>query len=354
MSVANVRGGWIKTLEISRDNTNESQTMLKDDFLKQSQNYTLNVDKFIMNTTPPLNLIDEVMFSVEPMAAPANLPARLVGYTEFRPSVYYTWLELTRQITVWCETLEKRFDEGIHQDDEEFLEFKLDASGNPLFVCKRYFQDGLEVPGYYIRVGEETQKVLGLSEFLFFVTDNNVILSHLDGDANLHDATQPDGFNVLVQNNVRPVDATKKIVKFPRQMAMFDQRVSIDVYSTFPTKAKISTVDGVEEHQFLLFQVPYVDQHTFKSVTSVNQGDADLGYSVARNITIRESLDVGMTDYCKADTETIHQLLLPGAIRQVNIFVRCRYLQGGAFVEKEIDFKNAFWYLKMVFAKKQT
>ena len=58
--IANSRNGVLKTLEISRDNSNESVTMLRDDFLKKPENYTLNVSKFITNTTPVLNLIDEI------------------------------------------------------------------------------------------------------------------------------------------------------------------------------------------------------------------------------------------------------------------------------------------------------
>ena len=366
--IANSKNGILKTLEISRDNSNACNLMLRDDFLKKPENYTLNIEKFIMNTTPPLNLIDEVMFAVLPMSDPNDLPDRLENYNEFRPTRYYTWLELSRQLNNWANTLQERFDtidtedEG---DDNNFFEFKMNSTGTPQFEFKEYFLRGLlrvgdgfdvNVPGYYIEVGLETQKVLGLKPNLFFVTDGYETFSHdhEDGEQNLFDATQVDGFNVLVVGDVWDLEDEELIVEFPRQLNMFDQRFSLDIYSTFPTKSKISTLDGVENHQFLLFRIPYVDQHSFKSVTSLNRGDAVTGYMITKNITLKENLDVGATDYCLNQSETIHQLLLPGAIRAVNVFIRCRYLSDGVFQEIDIDFKNAFWYMKMVFCKKQT
>ena len=360
--IANSRNGVLKTLEISRDNSNESVTMLRDDFLKKPENYTLNVSKFIMNTTPPLNLIDEIMFDVLPMGDPNDLPDRLLEYTTFKPSKYYTWLELARQINEWTKKLQQVFDSSpniLDANKNKFIEFRMDATGNPQIEFKEYFLHGLRAHdvhslGYYIQVGEETQKVLGLPQYLFFVTDGNNIFSHADGGQYLFDATQADGFNVFVANDVWTTQTGTRIVKFPRQLNMFDQRYSLDIYSTLPTKSKISALDGVEGHHFLLFSIPYIDQHRFQSVTSINRGDGDTGYSIKRDTTLTEQLDVGATDYCVNQSETIHQLLLPGVIRSVNVFVRCRYLMDGKFSEKDIDFKNAFWYLKMIFCKKET
>ena len=365
--IANFKNGVLKTLEITRDNTNESVTMLRQDYLKKSENYTMNVEKFIMNTTPPLNEIDEIMFTVQPMGHPDDLPARLDNFVEFKPTPYYSWLELSRQINEWARLLQEAFDTGNVDlvNHNKFLGFELDSSGNPQFAFKQYFLSGLRahdanVTGYYIEVGQETQNVLGLARYLFFVTDNNRVFSHVDGEQYLIDPAGPNGLNALVANHVWDVEVADDdmdpgdVVQFPRQINMFDQRHSLLVYSTLPTKSKISTLDGVEDHHFLLFQIPYVDSHSFESVTSLTRGDAATGYSITRNITLTEQLDVGATDYCLNQSETIHQLLLPGAIRAVNLFVRCRYIANGTFSDVDIDFKNAFWYLKMLFCKKQT
>ena len=187
--IANSRNGVLKTLEISRDNAHNSVTMLNDDFLKKPENYTLNIDKFIMNTSPPLNLIDEVMFTVESQSA--VMPARLTAaYRAFTPTTYYTWLELARQINNWATTLQQQYDTTLPAEfpvgtpaDNKFLGFEMGATGNARFLFKEWFRNGnlamlvqdrdVGVPGYYIRVGAETRKVLGLPEYLFFVTDGN-------------------------------------------------------------------------------------------------------------------------------------------------------------------------------------
>ena len=43
MTQANARGGYIKTLEISQDESNVSKTMLADELLKKTENYVLEV-----------------------------------------------------------------------------------------------------------------------------------------------------------------------------------------------------------------------------------------------------------------------------------------------------------------------
>ena len=64
MTIANQRGGFLKTLEINRDGSASSETNLKDTFLKKTEGYVMQVTRFVVNNSPPLNLIDEPMFTV--------------------------------------------------------------------------------------------------------------------------------------------------------------------------------------------------------------------------------------------------------------------------------------------------
>ena len=57
MSFANEKGGYQKTLEVSRENSNRTQTMLQTDFLKKGENYILNITDFVTSTSPPMNLL---------------------------------------------------------------------------------------------------------------------------------------------------------------------------------------------------------------------------------------------------------------------------------------------------------
>ena len=110
MSFVNEKGGYTKVLEITRENSNRSVTMLKEDFLTKSENYVLNVTDFVTSTSPPLNEIDEPYFRIMPrgdyhetlVQAELRLPGFLdkVNVREFRPKNYRTWMELARQMTI--------------------------------------------------------------------------------------------------------------------------------------------------------------------------------------------------------------------------------------------------------------
>ena len=112
MSFANEKGGYTKVLEVTRENSNRSVTMLKEDFLTKSDNYVLNVSDFVTNTSPPLNEIDEPYFTIlargtldQTIAeASARLPEFLQGIDSFKPSKYRTWIELARQLDGWFKT----------------------------------------------------------------------------------------------------------------------------------------------------------------------------------------------------------------------------------------------------------
>ena len=134
----------------------------------------------------------------------------------------------------------------------------------------------------------------------------------------------------------------------PRPLTHFEQRVSVDVYSTFPLKSKILTYDGVEEHEHILFRLPYAEQHSFTSTTDFVDGNMsrDLG-------EISEKLDVGLTNLCDMHATTLHQLLLSGTIRNVQLKIAVRYMTKSGIVEKDFDFSNGgFWYVRLLFVKK--
>ena len=111
MTQANARGGYIKTLEISQDESNVSKTMLADELLKKTENYVLEVTRFVSNVTPNLNTIDENAIevlrrpnhdqgaaqTVATMAA-HNLPDAI---RIFKPTNAKTALEIVRQLIVF-------------------------------------------------------------------------------------------------------------------------------------------------------------------------------------------------------------------------------------------------------------
>lgn len=378
MSVANSKGGYVKTLEVSRDNSNRSVTMLKDEFLQKTENYTLNVMNFITNTAPPLNTIDEVMFEVfargdtgETIAqAVAREPAFLTPTNRsFTPAPYRTWMELARQIDNYF----KRFTVAFLQlyanqgEDTAYTSFYIKDSGLiKVRLSKEFCGGDVEssfanqglYKGLYIKVGPATQIKLGLPPYLFQIMGvGDVLYNHT---THPNELLADNGAGVLVfsahQQIFGPLNQFDEenmfnfLSAFP--ISNMDERLSLDVYSTFPTNSKISTYDGKEEHEFLLFRFPFIDQHKFTSEISFSYFDNDEMFD-EENV-VEQNLDVGLTDYCANETETIHQLLLPGTIHGVNLKLMVRYLRDTTVVEKDIDFANGFWYLRLLFVKKET
>ena len=55
MSLANIKGGFSKTLKITQNNSNEAICMLKEPFLKSAENWSIQVTDFFINKTPLIN-----------------------------------------------------------------------------------------------------------------------------------------------------------------------------------------------------------------------------------------------------------------------------------------------------------
>ena len=102
---ANIKGGFLKTLSVSRTANSESVCTLSDDFIKKTENYVCQIPRFIMNNASKLSLIDEVMFEIR-QRGDADEDATLVQFPvnwapadyQFRPKQYRTWIELARQL----------------------------------------------------------------------------------------------------------------------------------------------------------------------------------------------------------------------------------------------------------------
>lgn len=375
MSFINEKGGYTKVLEVTRENSNRSVTMLKEDFLTKSENYVLNVTDFVTSTSPPLNEIDEPYFRImsrgeyhETLAqAELRLPSFLdnVNVREFRPKNYRTWMELARQMNDWFANLTDLFlagtnNAGKNEDgDDDFAVFYLTSEGklriklSPDFTFGDDFwndrngEDGKpDHLGFYIDVGEKTQAVLGLNKYIFQVNDGDDNFTDLDGLENL--LVEVNGVLEFSNHNRAVVDT---LVRFSKKtISNFDQRLSIDIYSTFPLKSKILTENGKEEHEHILFRLPFDEQHSFQTKMSYSQISNQIPNGMGSNI--EEDVDIGLTNLCDKHPTVLHQLLLGGVIRSVQLKIMIRYIDTEKIYERDIDFANGFWYIRLLFVKK--
>ena len=105
MTQANLHGSYMKTIQVTRDGSNQSTTMLKTTFLKKTDNYTAQILRFITNITPILNVDDEIMFAIFPRGArehqldDTDFPDHWEpNWSQFRPTRYYSVTELAAQM----------------------------------------------------------------------------------------------------------------------------------------------------------------------------------------------------------------------------------------------------------------
>jgi hypothetical protein len=208
-----------------------------------------------------------------------------------------------------------------------------------LFLSRDFLADR------YIEVHSDVMKILDCPKYIFKVRELVAGAYHTNLEA---------GYSMFQANgqfahNYRTIGIQEAFTfSTPRPLSNFEQRESIDVYCTFPMKSKISVFNEVEEHEHILFTLPYSEQHQFTSKAAFKGG------IMSDNIAeIQEDLDIGVTNLCDRHATTLHQGLLSGVIRNIQLRIAIRYINTEKVTEKDFDFTNGgFWYLRLLFVKK--
>ena len=73
----NQKGGYHKTLTITQNHSNEAQCMLKEQFLKKTQNYIIQIGDFYTSSASYINTFeDEFHFRIRPLNPAADFSIR--------------------------------------------------------------------------------------------------------------------------------------------------------------------------------------------------------------------------------------------------------------------------------------
>lgn len=385
---ANLKGGFLKTLTVSRTASSTSTTTLKDDFLKKTENYVCQIPRFIMNNATKLSLIEERMFEIRMKDNP-GVDASIVNFPDewnradfqFTAKPYRTWVELARQMErffhrfgVIAELIgfpgyedEERLDPGdiypytnvgvqdevisyeellaedIHDNAEgRHINFTLDDDGRFTLEFDRWFSQH-----FYVMVGPQTQIKTGFPQYMFVTRrDDASHATHQDGiDELFTDAEHGDfSFADILDNAV----AAKRKFTSTHPLENFDDRLSIDCICTFPLSAQISAFDGKEEHEWILARFAIADYEKNTSEVIVSQGRL-------QNVNVmKELLKIGLQDLTNNNPDYTSIFLLPGKIRHVNVKLVTRYLSNGKIVTIPTDMRDGTWEMKLLFSKKKT
>ena len=377
---ANQQGTFYKSISIERNGESYSNTILKNEFLKKTENYSCLVQDFVTNITPPLNTSKEVAFQVfvrgvaGDVVENVNFPAHWrIADTQFTATPYYAAVEFLRQAQLFFHRfgfLVRKLGAGDvdaelgpqgRADGYPFFKQHYDGTeddnGDPydggwgeledegrMVSCKLKSDGTIRIEmtaefanNFYVVVGEDTQRLLGLDPMLYVVLQDDGSYSttadFISGLGQFEDVAD----NVVLQGNM-----------FDSRNALhqLDERLSIDVVATLPLSNKVFAKNGKEKHEYILARFPINDYNRFETTLESTPE------SITDNVIVREDINVGLEDLTRKSPTSSSVFLLPGTIQQINIQLYTRYFVNGTVVSSPTKMDDGFWKLKLLFGKK--
>ena len=129
-------------------------------------------------------------------------------------------------------------------------------------------------------------------------------------------------------------------------MRELDDRLSLDLVSTFPASRKINILDGVEQHDYILARFDLSDYKEFRSVTTQ---DPD---TMSSSVEITETYEAGLENMTRGNPDYESNLLLNGSLQQIHLMLFTRYLENGVIKRVKAEMNDGFWHCRILFSKK--
>jgi len=390
MTTANIKGGYAKSIVITRNHASNSLTMLKQAFLKSTEKYVVQVQNFYTSAASRINTYGGTLLAIRRLGlgglgTPAfpdyyrqgdyQFSGRFHSVSDFifrlqqffhRFGFLFQKLSIPALIGVNATALPagqqntanlnfyKNFqapDAGAAHgtsnvgwsqspDNANICAVGVNSDNELEFVLKPIFLDN-----FYIEVSPGLQEVFGMNPQLFSFFDGFDTYSDVQQADNLLFVAGTEAFIDDVEN--RQITVGDGIIRMsPFTVDQLDTRLSIDVVCTFPNSTKITCFNGKESHEYVLARFVIADYKSFRTNTLSND-DGILG---TRSIT--ETMTIGLEDMTRGNPDTESNFLLPGSIQQFHISLFTRYFEGGKIITKPTDLDDGFWSLKLLFSKK--
>ena len=377
---ANQQGTFYKSISIERNGESHSNTILKTEFLKKTENYSCLVQDFVTNITPRLNTSKEVAFQVfvrgagGTLVVDATFPAFWrIADTQFTPTPYHSAIEFLRQAQQFFHKfgflvrklgaggIAGELDAAGRADGYPFFKKHNDGSnddaGNPydggwgdlndegrMISCKLKSDGTIRIEvtadfanAFYVVVGADTQRLLGLNPRLYVILQDDGTYSTTALFINGLDQFEAEVDNVVLQENM---------FESRNALHQLDERLSIDIVATLPISNKVFAKNGKEEHEYILARFPINDYNRFETTLESTPE------SVTDSVIVREDINVGLEDLTRKSPSSSSVFLLPGTIQQINIQLYTRYFINGTVVSSPTKMEFGFWKLKLLFGKK--
>ena len=389
MTAVDSKGGFHKTLSITRNSDNTSGTMLKTPFLRKSENYSIQVASFCTNRTPVIHRDAGPVLTIRPLTIqPPEVLGAMPNYyttedTQFHPKNCYSTTEFVLQLqeflhrfgftffrmglelgtvggltaaelaeqvapneratspfyftqTDYREVLNvaynlgyDRFREGTSEAGARIVTCRLTGDSMLQFVLSPLF-----AANFYIEVSAAFQRQMGLEAHLFLIEQAN--------GARVFQNFVPTA--AIVATRVVPTSSQT----FESQFAIenLDERLSLDLQVTFPNSNKIMVLNGVEEHEYILARFPYNNLKKFTSkLIETDAGTQD-------TVILDENFGAGLVDLTLGNPNYESNFLLNGDIQQITVSLITRYYEDNKIERIPMVMNDGLWYLRLIFAKK--
>ena len=346
MTTANSPNAFMKRLEILRVGEAESRCSLNSTFLKDTVNYTVQMESFITNICPTLNTITGPYIEIFELPNPggAQLVEKGNAVHSFQPQAPRSVLEVIYLLNEFVKSVEG-------------LSLQFDAGFEITFFMTRAFSQT-----HFIKLNTQFAQLIGLEEYIFLfenAADNtqsqSVFPQNADNVALLFftqaelDAINPvlyagAGDQSIMRTVAVTIDTTTKNVKSAFPLTRLDTRLDLDVLSSIQVDSKVEVLNGKESIKRTLARFPINENLKRFDNISVNP----------HSPSISEVIDVGLSDLCRKNPNSQIMHLMNGEIYTINIYLEVRYAANKQIETKPIVFTPGdLFYAKLLFCKKE-
>ena len=389
MTTVNEKGGHYMTLTVLQTESAEANCMLKESILKKSENWAVQLTDFVLSKQPPINLnMNEPFLEIKHYETEAtdivDLTAIYGNRTVFTPKKCISVIELFRQLKQFCMEFSALFlryglgdgqrvfvpddviddwltnlqrpvvafdiDEGAFQLDD-VLTVSLDVDLKIQFEFNHLFcQD------FYIQLSDYASRIVGLPAQLFHVVGTEDGVDTFSNTASLANPTIYNGTVYVDTDHALQYrfvledledDASVFAVKFKSTESIknFDERLSLDLISTFPVSRKVSIFNGNQSEEYLLGRFDVSSFRNFEmSGKTVNNR---MEYYVKEKFhPAAYNLTEGYPNY-----ESNH--FINGPIQSINFRLMVRYINEKNIIKSvPLDMKDGYFQVQCFFSKK--
>ena len=366
-TVANSRNTFVKRLEISQIGDYRSQCTLQSVFLEKTENYTLQIQKLVINTTPTINLIKGAYFEIfrrptfDITGAISNQDDD--GYIDpvltFTPIEPKTVLDVFTQMDFFCRQIDLGLEVTLFADYK--IAFRMTQNFGDAYYLKlnKQFADLVLLPEYIY-----TFRRLNRLEPAFIDANIQLVVSHLQQLGNgytqdnrlFYDEVDEANdviistrlifadYNEIFAVSAEPIDgdAFYPWIVSLDTIRSLDTRVSWDLVCSLPSDSKYECLQSKGNLKRVTARFPVGDM-----IQSSNVWRSSGGFEIT------ESVHIGIEDVCRGNPDTQTLNLHTGEIRTINSELLVRYMDNKTIkTVPAVMGSTGFWSALLLFSKR--